>query len=150
MFGLQVFFSLTMTAIGISQSSSFSSDSNKAKTAAASIFAIIDRESKIDPSDESGTILEDVKGEIELHHVSFKYPSRPDVQVFRDLNLKIRAGKVSAKLNFQFPFFEAVNYALLESKLHLFYFLFSLSDCCSGWRKWEWEINSSLIVAKIL
>lgn len=102
MFGLQVFFSLTMTAIGISQSSSFSSDSNKAKSAAASIFAIIDRESKIDPSDESGTILEDVKGEIELHHVSFKYPSRPDVQVFRDLNLKIRAGKVSAKLNFQF------------------------------------------------
>lgn len=102
MFGLQVFFSLTMTAIGISQSSSFSSDSNKAKSAAASIFAIIDRESKIDPSDESGTILEAVKGEIELHHVSFKYPSRPDVQVFRDLNLKIRAGKVSAKLNFQF------------------------------------------------
>ncbi|KAH9731007.1 ABC transporter B family member 11 [Citrus sinensis] len=91
-----VFFSLTMTAIGISQSSSFSSDSNKAKSAAASIFAIIDRESKIDPSDESGTILEDVKGEIELHHVSFKYPSRPDVQVFRDLNLKIRAGKTVA------------------------------------------------------
>ncbi|KAH9731006.1 ABC transporter B family member 11 [Citrus sinensis] len=92
----KVFFSLTMTAIGISQSSSFSSDSNKAKSAAASIFAIIDRESKIDPSDESGTILEDVKGEIELHHVSFKYPSRPDVQVFRDLNLKIRAGKTVA------------------------------------------------------
>lgn len=92
----KVFFSLTMTALGISQSSSFSSDSNKAKNAAASIFAIIDRESKIDPSDESGTILENVKGEIELHHVSFKYPSRPDIQVFRDLNLKIRAGKTVA------------------------------------------------------
>uniref|UniRef100_A0A2P2MZW6 Uncharacterized protein n=1 Tax=Rhizophora mucronata TaxID=61149 RepID=A0A2P2MZW6_RHIMU len=68
-----------MAAIGISQSSSLAPDSSKAKTAAASIFAILDRKSKIDPGDESGMILENVKGEIELRHVSFRYPSRPDV-----------------------------------------------------------------------
>ena len=90
----QVFFALTMATVGISQSSSFAPDSSKAKTAAASIFAIIDRESKIDPSDESGMTLENVKGEIELRHVSFKYPLRPDIQILRDLSLSIHAGKV--------------------------------------------------------
>ncbi|KAL4377849.1 hypothetical protein GQ457_02G001840 [Hibiscus cannabinus] len=92
----QVFFALTMATVGISQSSTFAPDSSKAKTAAASIFAIIDRKSKIDPSDESGTTIENVKGEIELNRVRFKYPSRPDIQIFRDLSLLIRAGKTVA------------------------------------------------------
>ncbi|KAG6704275.1 hypothetical protein I3842_07G128200 [Carya illinoinensis] len=92
----RVFFALTMAAIGISQSSSFAPDSSKAKTAAASIFGIIDRKSKIDPSEESGMKLDDVKGEIELRHVSFKYPSRPDIQIFRDLSLAIHSGKTVA------------------------------------------------------
>ncbi|KAK4559526.1 hypothetical protein RGQ29_008657 [Quercus rubra] len=92
----RVFFALTMAAIGISQTSSFAPDSSKAKNAAASIFAILDRKSKIDPSEESGMKLDDVKGEIELRHVSFKYPSRPDIQIFRDLNLKIHSGKTVA------------------------------------------------------
>ncbi|KAJ6343826.1 hypothetical protein OIU76_005552 [Salix suchowensis] len=92
----RVFFALTMAAIGISQSSSFAPDSTKAKGAAASIFAIIDRKSKIDPSDESGTTLDNVKGEIELRHISFKYPSRPDIEIFRDLSLAIHSGKTVA------------------------------------------------------
>ncbi|KAF3584631.1 hypothetical protein F2Q69_00025660 [Brassica cretica] len=92
----QVFFALTMAAIGISQSSSFAPDSSKAKVAAASIFGIIDRKSKIDSSDESGTVLENVKGDIELRHISFTYPARPDIQIFRDLCLTIRAGKTVA------------------------------------------------------
>ncbi|KAK7337590.1 hypothetical protein VNO77_18172 [Canavalia gladiata] len=92
----RVFFALTMAAVGISQSSSLAPDSSKAKTATASIFRIIDRKSKIDPSDESGSTLDNVKGEIELRHVNFKYPSRPDIQIFRDLNLTIRSGKTVA------------------------------------------------------
>ncbi|GFZ04458.1 ATP binding cassette subfamily B4 [Actinidia rufa] len=89
----RVFFALTMAAMGISQSSSLAPDSTKAKSAAASIFAILDRTSKIDPSDVSGMTLESVKGEIELCHLSFKYPTRPDVQIFRDLSLNIHSGK---------------------------------------------------------
>jgi ATP-binding cassette subfamily B (MDR/TAP) protein 1 len=92
----QVFFALTMAAMGISQSSSFSPDSTKAKSAAASIFAIIDRKSQIDPTDESGVTLENLNGNIELRHLTFKYPSRPDIQILRDLTLSIRAGQTVA------------------------------------------------------
>lgn len=84
-----------MAAIGISQSSSLAPDSTKAKAASASIFAIIDRPSKIDPCDESGMTLDSVKGEIVLQHISFKYPTRPDVQILRDLSITIHSGKVS-------------------------------------------------------
>ncbi|KAL2535445.1 ABC transporter B family member 4 [Forsythia ovata] len=92
----RVFFALTMAAVAISQSSSFAPDSSKAKSAAASIFAMLDRKSKIDPSEEAGLTLESVKGEIELKHVSFKYPTRPDIQIFRDLSLAIHSGKTVA------------------------------------------------------
>lgn len=84
-----------MTAIGVSQSGTLASDSSKAKSSVASVFAILDRKSKIDPSDDSGMTYENVKGEIQFHHVSFKYPTRPDVQVFRDISLKIHSGKVT-------------------------------------------------------
>ncbi|CAH9069562.1 unnamed protein product [Cuscuta epithymum] len=92
----RVFFSLTMAAMAISQSSSLAPDSSKATSAAASVFAILDSKSKIDPSDESGVTLESVKGEIEFRHVSFKYPTRPDVQILRDMCLSIRSGKTVA------------------------------------------------------
>ncbi|XP_027334212.1 ABC transporter B family member 4-like isoform X2 [Abrus precatorius] len=92
----RVFFALTLAAIGVSQSSSLAPDSSKAKSATASIFGIIDKKSNIDPSNESGTTLDDVKGEIELRHVSFKYPSRPNIQIFRDLNLIIHSGMTVA------------------------------------------------------
>jgi ATP-binding cassette subfamily B (MDR/TAP) protein 1 len=92
----QVFLALTLTAVGISQASSFAPDSSKGKGAAVSIFRIIDRISKIDSRDESGMVLENVKGDIELCHISFTYQTRPDVQVFRDLCLSIRAGQTVA------------------------------------------------------
>ncbi|EEF47170.1 ABC transporter B family member 11 [Ricinus communis] len=92
----QVFFALTVAAMGISQSSSFAPDSSKAKTAVASIFSILDRKSKIDPSDESGMTLENVRGDIEFQHVTFRYPSRPDIQIFQDLSLSIHSGKTVA------------------------------------------------------
>ncbi|KAK7259124.1 hypothetical protein RIF29_24722 [Crotalaria pallida] len=92
----RVILALTFTANGISQSSSLAPDSSKAKSAIASIFGIIDRKSKIDPSDESGSTLDSISGEIVLRHISFKYPSRPDIQIFRDLSLTIHSGKMVA------------------------------------------------------
>ncbi|PRQ39662.1 putative xenobiotic-transporting ATPase [Rosa chinensis] len=92
----RVFFALTMTAVGISQSNSLSPDVSKGKSSASSIFAILDGKSKIDSSDDSGTTIENVKGDIELRHVSFKYPTRPSVPIFQDLCLTIHHGKTVA------------------------------------------------------
>ncbi|KAM0984624.1 hypothetical protein EV2_012405 [Malus domestica] len=92
----RVFFALTIATVGISQSDSLAPDISKGKSAVASIFAILDRKSKIDSSDDSGTTIENLKGEIELCHVSFKYPTRPDVPIFKDLCLTIHHGKTVA------------------------------------------------------
>ncbi|KAF6175606.1 hypothetical protein GIB67_022608 [Kingdonia uniflora] len=91
----RVFFAITLTATILS-TRSFSSDSIKAKNCSTSIFGILDRKSKIDPSDDSGMTLENVKGDIELHHVSFKYPTRPDIQIFQDFSLAIQCGMTVA------------------------------------------------------
>ncbi|KAJ0695924.1 putative ABC-type xenobiotic transporter [Helianthus annuus] len=92
----RVFYALTMAAMAVSNSGKFAPDTSKAKCSVASVFAILDRESEIDPSDESGMILQHVKGEIELRHVSFRYPTRPNVEIFRDLCLTINSGKTVA------------------------------------------------------
>uniref|UniRef100_A0A803MUN3 Uncharacterized protein n=1 Tax=Chenopodium quinoa TaxID=63459 RepID=A0A803MUN3_CHEQI len=92
----RVFFALAMAAVGISQTSSLAPDTSKAKSATASVFAILDRKSKINSGDESGMTIDHVKGEIQLRHVSFTYPTRPEVQIFQDLCLTIHAGKTVA------------------------------------------------------
>ena len=83
-----------MAGVALSQSSALAPDTSKAKSASASVFAVLDRKSKIDPSDLSGITPERVKGDIEFRHVNFRYPSRPDIQIFQDLCLTIQAGKV--------------------------------------------------------
>ncbi|KAL3832923.1 hypothetical protein ACJIZ3_007659 [Penstemon smallii] len=92
----RVFYALTMVSIVISSSSSLIPDSDKAQNATTSIFSILDSKSKIDPSDESGITLDNVKGDVELKHVNFKYPIRPDVQILWNLSLTIDSGKIVA------------------------------------------------------
>uniref|UniRef100_A0A0E0JHC1 ABC transporter B family member 21 n=1 Tax=Oryza punctata TaxID=4537 RepID=A0A0E0JHC1_ORYPU len=92
----RVFLALAMAAIGVSQSSTLTSDSSKAKSAVCSIFAIVDRKSRIDPSEDAGVTVETLHGNIEFQHVSFRYPTRPDVEIFRDLCLTIHSGKTVA------------------------------------------------------
>lgn len=89
-----MFFALTISAVGISQSSALAPDTSKAKDATASIFAILDSKPKIDSSSINGMTPSSVTGNIKLEHVSFKYPTRPDIEIFKDLSLSIPAGKV--------------------------------------------------------
>ncbi|XP_073138932.1 ABC transporter B family member 3-like [Henckelia pumila] len=92
----QVFLGLGMTAVVISHSRALAPDAGRANAGAASIFTFLDQKSKIDSFDDSGTTLENVKGDIEFHNVLFKYPSRPDVQIFKNLCLAIHSGKIVA------------------------------------------------------
>ncbi|KAK9451141.1 P-loop containing nucleoside triphosphate hydrolase protein [Limtongia smithiae] len=64
--------------------------------AASKIFATIDRPSPIDSSADTGGTLDSFEGNIELKHIRFIYPSRPDVTVLEDFSLRIPAGKTVA------------------------------------------------------
>ncbi|KAL0398391.1 UNVERIFIED_CONTAM: ABC transporter B family member 9 [Sesamum radiatum] len=92
----KVFFAFQISSIGIAQSSSLLTDFNKFKESAASIFEILDRKSQIDSSSQDGLTLDTLKGDIEFQHVSFKYATRPDTQIFQDLSLSISSGKTTA------------------------------------------------------
>ncbi|KAI5056799.1 hypothetical protein GOP47_0028617 [Adiantum capillus-veneris] len=92
------FFAISMGAMSLSQSTGLLPDISNAKAAVNSVFALLDRQSKIDPADNSGLIPspDSVVGNIEFRHVSFRYPSRPDVKVLLDLSLSVKAGKTVA------------------------------------------------------
>ncbi|PKU86244.1 ABC transporter B family member 11 [Dendrobium catenatum] len=92
----QAFAAIIVAALEISQSSSNVPDSSKAKLVTDSLFSILDRKSQIDPSDETGMTLNKIEGNIEFCHVSFKYPSRPNVQIFQDICFAIASGKTIA------------------------------------------------------
>ncbi|KAL5227513.1 hypothetical protein ABZP36_015778 [Zizania latifolia] len=92
----KVFFALVLATIGISQTSALASDSTKAKDSAISIFSLIDRKSEINSSNDEGMTLGEVKGSIDFRHVSFKYPTRPNVHIFSDFTLHIPSGKTVA------------------------------------------------------
>lgn len=87
-----------MVAEGVSQTSAMGSNITKAKAAVNSIFAILDRKSLIDSSIDEGKTIDPIRGNIEFKHVSFKYPSRPEIQIFKDFSLNIKTGKVITQL----------------------------------------------------
>ncbi|KAG7286286.1 hypothetical protein NEMBOFW57_008594 [Staphylotrichum longicolle] len=75
----------------------------RAASAAAELFSVIDRESEINPFDESGERPDKVDGVISLRDVNFSYPTRPNVPVLKDFNLDVPAGKVTALVPGQEP-----------------------------------------------
>ncbi|KAJ0824452.1 putative ABC-type xenobiotic transporter [Helianthus annuus] len=60
----------------------------------ASVFEVLDRRTQV--VSDVGEELTRVEGTIELRGVTFSYPSRPDIMIFRDFDLKVRAGKTMA------------------------------------------------------
>ena len=66
------------------------------QVAAYKMFETIKRKPQIDAYDTSGIVMDDIKGEIELKDVSFKYPARPDVQIFSEFSLKVPSGTTAA------------------------------------------------------
>lgn len=69
---------------------------NTAVSAAAEIFATIDRQSPLDPESDQGEKPDAIEGSLELGHIRHIYPSRPEVVVMEDVNLTISAGKTTA------------------------------------------------------
>lgn len=69
---------------------------SEAFAAGERILEVINRVPKIDSDNLEGQILPNVTGEVEFKNIEFAYPSRPDTTIFKDLNLKIPAGKAVA------------------------------------------------------
>jgi len=60
------------------------------------LFETIKRKPEIDSGDTSGIVLEDMKGDVELKDVHFRYPARPDQLILHGLSLQVASGTTMA------------------------------------------------------
>ncbi|CAK8543888.1 unnamed protein product [Lathyrus sativus] len=94
---IRVFMVLMVSANGAAETLTLAPEFIKGGRAMRSVFDLLDRRTEIEPDDQDATPVPDrLRGEVELKHVDFSYPTRPDMPVFRDLNLRVRAGKTLA------------------------------------------------------
>ncbi|XLR12599.1 hypothetical protein S83_040537 [Arachis hypogaea] len=94
---IRVFMVLMVSANGAAETLTLAPDFIKGGRAMRSVFELLDRRTEIEPDDSDATPVPDrLRGEVELKHVDFSYPTRPDMPVFRDLSLRARAGKTLA------------------------------------------------------
>lgn len=93
---IKVFVVLVITANSVAETVSLAPEIIRGGEAVGSVFSVLDRQTRIDPDDADADPVETIRGDIDLRHVDFAYPSRPDVMVFRDFNLRIRAGHSQA------------------------------------------------------
>jgi ATP-binding cassette subfamily B (MDR/TAP) protein 1 len=66
------------------------------RAAAYKMFETIERKPDIDAFDNSGKVLDDIRGDIELKDVYFSYPTRMDEQIFNGFSLYIPSGMTAA------------------------------------------------------
>ena len=91
---LTSFFVYTLVvAFSLAAISDVWADFMKASGASARIFELLDR----DPAmREGGLRPESTSGAVELEHVTFVYPARPDAEVLSDVSLSLRPGEMVA------------------------------------------------------
>lgn len=88
---MKAFMVLIVTALVMGETLALVPDLIKGNQMAASVFEVLDRKTEV--AGDVGEELSRVEGTIELRGVQFSYPSRPDVMIFKDFDLKVRAGK---------------------------------------------------------
>ncbi|KAM3929583.1 ATP-dependent translocase ABCB1 [Leptodactylus fuscus] len=93
---LTVFFSVIIGAFAVGQASPNIEAFSNARGAAFTVFHIIDNEPKIDSFSTKGHKPDKIKGDIQFTNVKFSYPSRPDIQVLKGLNLTVTNGQTVA------------------------------------------------------
>ena len=77
----------------IGYSFAFVSDFNKAMVAAARVFQLLDRKPLIDANPSAGLKVNDVQGNVEVKEAEFHYPTRPNIQILKRLQLSIKKGE---------------------------------------------------------
>ena len=90
---IKSFMVLIITALSVAETLALAPDIVKGSQALGSVFSILQRKTAINRDNPESVIATDIQGEIEFRNVIFRYPTRPDITIFKDLNLKISAGK---------------------------------------------------------
>jgi ABC-type multidrug transport system fused ATPase/permease subunit len=91
----QVFMVLVSSGRLLAEAGTLTPDIAKGSAAAASVFEILDRDTSINPTEPAEQVGK-VEGHIDVRNVTFSYPSRPNVVVFRNFSLTVRAGSFVA------------------------------------------------------
>nr|DAD17830.1 TPA_asm: hypothetical protein HUJ06_019293 [Nelumbo nucifera] len=91
---IKSFMILIVSALAMGETLALAPDIVKGNQMVASVFQVLDRKTEI--VGDVGEEVTKVQGSIELKHIEFSYPSRPDVIIFRNFNLRVRAGKSMA------------------------------------------------------
>ncbi|KAG6474696.1 hypothetical protein ZIOFF_068634 [Zingiber officinale] len=89
----QTFIILVSIGCIIGEADSMTTDLAKGADAIASVFAVLDRVTTIEPNDSDDHCPERIVGDIEIHGVDFAYPARPDVVILQAFLLGIEDGK---------------------------------------------------------
>ncbi|KAL5722392.1 ABC-type xenobiotic transporter [Ranunculus cassubicifolius] len=92
----QTFMVLVSTGRVIADAGSMTTDLAKGANTVASVFAVLDRFTRIEPDDEEGYRPEKLTGCIELNDIYFAYPARPSIMIFKGFSMTIEAGKSTA------------------------------------------------------
>lgn len=98
---MKSFMVLIITALAVAETLALAPNMVKGSQVVASILHILHRKTAIEPNSSSSASAAslsttEIGGEIEFRNVRFKYPTRPDVTVLDDLNLRVLKGKSMA------------------------------------------------------
>ncbi|XP_042492774.1 ABC transporter B family member 15-like [Macadamia integrifolia] len=93
---LETFFTLIITGRIIVEAASMTADLAKGADAVSSVFAVLDRNTRIETENPKGYQPEMLIGQVELRDVHFSYPERPNVVIFQGFSLSIEARKSTA------------------------------------------------------
>ncbi|KAK4752836.1 hypothetical protein SAY87_021634 [Trapa incisa] len=92
----ETFMILVSTGKVIADAGSMTTDLAKGSDAVGSVFAVLDRHTRIEPEEPEGLRPEKVAGDVEIRDVDFAYPARPDVVIFTNFSIRIEARKSTA------------------------------------------------------
>ncbi|KAG0477928.1 hypothetical protein HPP92_012647 [Vanilla planifolia] len=93
---IKVFVVLVVTANSVAETVSLAPEIVRGGESIRSVFSILNRSTRIESDDPEAETVVSIRGDIEFRHVDFAYPSRPEIPIFKDFNLRIRAGQSQA------------------------------------------------------
>ncbi|XP_047311194.1 ABC transporter B family member 15-like [Impatiens glandulifera] len=92
----ETFMILVSTGRVIADAGTMTNDLAKGSDSIGSVYAVLDRFTRIEPEDPEGSKPKNITGLVEIRDVDFAYPARPDVMIFNGFSIRIEAGKSTA------------------------------------------------------